>query len=82
MIEDEHETYLHYHYSSNTAVLDTTRPDEKDGLLRRLPEGTATVTEQHACGEVVGWTIKAPLRHFCHAFETASRSPGLTQRQQ
>jgi hypothetical protein len=71
MTEQEHETYLRFHYASSTAVLDTTRPEEKQGLLRSLPDGVATTTKQHVGDEVVGWTIKAPLHHFGHAFEAA-----------
>lgn len=72
MTEQEHETYLRFHYTSNTAVLDTTRPEEKDRLLRSLTDGVATITKQRVGDEVVGWTIKAPLHPFKHAFEAAS----------
>lgn len=71
MTEEEHETYLHYHYASNKAVLDTTRPEEKEGLLRSLPNGVATVTEQYVDDKVVGWTIEAPLKHFGPTYEAA-----------
>ena len=67
--EDEHETHLRYHYASNTAVLDTTRPEEKEGLLHSLPDGVAKVKTQRVDDEVVGWTIEVPLYHFGYAFE-------------
>ena len=72
--EDEHETHLRYHYASNTAVLDTTRPEEKEGLLHFLPDGVATVKTQRVDDEVVGWTIEAPLYHFGYAFQAVHLS--------
>lgn len=80
MKKEEHETYLRYHYASNSAVLDTTRPEEKEGLLRRLPDSATTVTEQRVGGRVVGWTIQAPLPHFGPAYEAARESSGQDQR--
>ena len=76
MTNEEHETYLRYHYASNTVALDTTRPQEKEGLLRSLPDAVATVTKQRVGDEVVGWTIKAPLRHFGPAYEAAREATG------
>ena len=80
MNEKEHETYLHYHYASNTASLDTTRPEEKEGLFRALPDGVATVIEQRVGDKVVGWTIKAPLKYFGPAFEAAREATGHDHR--
>lgn len=80
MTKEEHETYLHYHYASNTATLDTTRPKEKEGLLRSLPDGVATVTEQFVGDKVVGWTIKVPLKHFEPAYKAAREATGHDHR--
>lgn len=80
MTEPEHETYLRYHFASCRTVLDTTRPEEKEGLFRHLPDEVATVTKQRVGDKVVGWTIEAPLKHFGPAFEAAREATGNDHR--
>lgn len=61
MTLEEHETHVHFDYAIEEVMIYTTRPGVKNGILRRLPEGSVQLDETINGGRPVAWTLRMPM---------------------
>jgi len=63
MTKVEQETIISFDYGREQVDIYTTRRGEKNGVLRRLPEGVATVTPTVNGEREVAWSIRIPEKY-------------------